>query len=170
MLKSLQIEDNEIDKFLIYLSMIEGRDQIFVKKMISKLKKLRDKQPIKISSRKAKGRGLQKWVCQRIADIFNIKYDQSDDACAVHSREMGLSGSDIVLRGAILDNFLYSIECKNSEHLNLIAAIDQAKCNQKINTDWLVVYKKKGLVSPIIIMDWFAFEQIIRKLNARNNI
>src|SRR4030066_247579 len=98
MSKSLQIEDNEIDKLLIYLSFIEDRDQIFVRKMISKLKRIRDKKPIKISSRKAKGRGLQKWLCQKISEMTGILYDQSDDSCLLHSREMGQSGTDVILR------------------------------------------------------------------------
>ena len=67
------------------------------KRLIKKLKNAQ--KTIKVSSRKGKGRGLQYWVCERIAGMFGINFVQSDDTCLVHSREMGQHGTDIVLRG-----------------------------------------------------------------------
>lgn len=119
---------------------------------------------IKISSRKAKGRNLQKWVCNKIANIFGIDYRQEDDDCPLHSREMGQSGVDIILRGELNKLFPYSIECKSSEKLSLKKTIKQVKLNQKKDTDWLIVYKHKGIKKPIVIMDWEAFEYLIKTI------
>ena len=58
-----------------------------IQKLIKKI--TRSETPLKVSSRKGKGRKLQYFVCERIASLFNIKFDQNDDACPVHSREMG---------------------------------------------------------------------------------
>lgn len=112
--------------------------------------------PIKVSSAKSKGRELQKRICQDISDVIGISYDQKDDFCLIHSREMGQSGCDIVLRGEAKRLFPYSIECKNTESLSLYAAIDQAKSNIYDQTEWMVIHKRKGS-DPIVIMDWAGF-------------
>lgn len=115
------------------------------------------------ASCKAKGRKLQKWVCARLADIFNTEYDQQDDNCAIHSREMGQSGTDVILRGDLFDKFPFDIECKNTEKLSLWNTIEQAKNNTKPDRDWLIVHKK-NYENPVVIIDWFAFEKLFRKL------
>lgn len=118
---------------------------------------------IKISSRKAKGRNLQKWICERIAKIFNIEYNQNDDNCDIHSREMGQSGVDIILRGEVYKKLPFDIECKATERFTVYKDIEQAKNNTKKNRDWLLIHKKK-YSNPIVIMDWETFEKIIRNL------
>ena len=120
---------------------------------------------IKVASRKAKGRNLQKWVCSKIAKILDMKFDQQDDQCLIHSREMGQQGVDIILRGDTIKKFPFSIECKSSEQLNLIGTVKQAKSNQVDGTDWLIVYKKKAFKKPIVIMDWDAFENLVEERN-----
>ena len=116
---------------------------------------------IKVSSRKAKGRKFQQWVCKKIADIFDIIYDQSDDQCLIHSREMGQSGTDVIIRGELYNKFKYDIECKAVERFNLYEAIEQAKNNTEPNRNWLVVHKKK-YNNPIVIMDFETFENLIK--------
>lgn len=133
------------------------------KKIISKLE--RAEKTIKVSSRKSKGRGLQYWVCERIAKMFGIEFVQSDDNCLIHSREMGLNGVDVILRGEIYKKFPFDIECKSCESLSIPDWIRQAKeNNKKEDRDWLVVFKKQTLGSePFVIMGWECFEKIITK-------
>ena len=116
---------------------------------------------MKARSAKNKGKRLQKWVCEKIADIFEIEYDQSNDQCEIHSREMGLSGVDVVIRGELQKKFPFSIECKNTEKLRLYEAIEQARANSG-EDDWLLIHKKNHS-SPIVIMDWGSFEKIVRR-------
>lgn len=116
---------------------------------------------MKTSSKKAKGRNLQYWVCNKIADIFDIEYDQQDDNCLIHSRPSGLNGCDIILTGELYKKFPFDIECKNQEKLSLYPTIKQAKKNTKEDRDWLVVHKK-NYSEPIVIMDWKTFEKIIK--------
>jgi hypothetical protein len=113
-------------------------------------------------SAKNKGARLQKWVCQKIADIFDIEFDNQDDQCLIHSREMGQSGTDIILRGDIYNKFPYAIECKNTEKLSLYPTIEQAKNNTQLGQDWLIVHKKNRS-EPIVIMDWEAFEKLFKR-------
>ena len=119
---------------------------------------------IKVSSRKGKGRGLQYWVCERIAAMFGIKFEQSDDTCLIHSREMGQRGTDIVLRGEIYKNFPFDIECKACESLSIPEWVRQARANKKENRNWLVIFKKHTIGhEPLVLMEWECFERIFNK-------
>lgn len=130
-------------------------------KTIRKLKK--SKKRIKIRSAKSKGRNLQKFVCERVSSLTGLPFIQDDDDCNIHSREMGQSGLDVILRGDAKKKFQFSIECKSAESFNMSKTIAQVKSNQAENTDWLIVYKKKMLAEPIVIMEWAAFEKLIEK-------
>lgn len=119
---------------------------------------------LKTSSRKGKGRGLQYWVCDRIAKMFGLEFIQSDDSCLVHSREMGQHGTDIVLRGEVAEKFPFDIECKSCESLSIPEWVRQARANKKVNRDWLLVFKKQTIGSePLVAMEWETFEKIILK-------
>ena len=119
---------------------------------------------IKVSSAKGKGRGLQYWVCERIAEMFGIEFVQSNDNCLIHSREMGQHGTDIVLRGEIAESVPFDIECKSCESLSIPEWIRQARANKKENRDWLLIFKKHTLGSkPLVIMEWETFEKLFKK-------
>lgn len=125
----------------------------------------RAEKTIKVSSRKGKGRGLQYWVCERIAKMFSIDFIQSDDTCLVHSREMGQHGTDIIVRGEIYNKFPFDVECKAQENLNIPEWVRQAReNNKKDGRDWLVVFKKQTIGGdPLVIMDWNCFEKLVKK-------
>ena len=76
---------------------------------------------------------------------------------------MGLNGKDIILRGHIAKEFPYDIECKCCEQLDISNWIKQAKSNSKGN--WLVVFKKKEIGEPIVLMDWDTFEKTYKGIN-----
>jgi hypothetical protein len=113
---------------------------------------------MKTSSYKAKGRRLQQWICKQISEITGIDYDQHNDQSLIHSREMGQTGTDIILRGRAQQLFPFSVECKNTESLSLYSAIDQAKSNATDKTAWMVVHKKNNS-EPIVIMSWQTFQK-----------
>lgn len=132
-------------------------------KLIKKFE--RAEKTIKVSSRKGKGRGLQYWVCEKIANIFGIEFNQSDDNCLIHSREMGQHGTDIIVRGEIYNKFPFDIECKAQENLNIPEWVRQAQDNKKENRDWLVIFKKQTIgTTPLVLMDWNTFEKLIRRV------
>jgi hypothetical protein len=161
---NLNLNGKEIDMIIDALG---KNSECFVncKKEILKIDKILKKmhralKPTKTSSRKAKGRSLQQWVCKAISRMIGIPYDQQDDNCEIHSREMGQSGVDIVLRGEARKLFKFDIECKNTEKLNLYNTIEQAKANNLLEErKWLVVHKKNR-TDPIVIMDWNVFEEL----------
>lgn len=124
----------------------------------------RAEKKIKVSSAKGKGRSLQYWVCERIAKIFNIEFEQSNDNCLIHSREMGLNGVDVILRGEIYKKFPFDIECKSCESLSIPEWVRQARQNNKEGRDWLVVFKKQTIGGePLVVMDFSCFEKLFVK-------
>jgi hypothetical protein len=127
-----------------------------VGRLLSKLDRV-DRQ-IKHQSAKGKGRALQQWVCKKLADLLGVYYDQKDDQCLIHSREMGQKGCDVVLRGGVLKRFPFSVECKNSEQLSIQSFIRQARENLKEGQHMLIVYRCKILREPVAIVDWGTFE------------
>jgi hypothetical protein len=84
---------------------------------------------MKTASAKSKGRKLQQEVRQLILDAFPQL--EPDD---VKSAIMGESGEDIKLSPAARKLFSYSVECKNTEKLNIWNALKQAATNTKDNT------------------------------------
>lgn len=161
---NIALNKKEVDYIINNLTYVESaspkKDQ--GQRIIKKLERLL--KPIKISSRKQKGRNLQKWVCQQIATLFSIEYHQQDDQCPIHSREMGQSGIDIILRSPIKEVLPFAIECKSGEQLNLLQTIKQAKKNAGDGQDWIIVYKKKAIRNPIVIIDWNCFIGMYKKI------
>lgn len=115
------------------------------------------------ASGKSKGRNLQKWVAGKIADILGIPYNQQDDQCLIHAREMGQAGVDIILRGEAQTRFPFAVECKSSEGMSVQAFVAQAMKSAKPGIDWLVAYKCKMYAEPVVIMSWDAFERLFTK-------
>jgi hypothetical protein len=136
-------------------------DTAKIDKLVKKCKN--NLKTIKISSRKGKGRGLQQEVCRDISEITDIPYDQGDDNCLIHSREMGLSGLDVILRGEALQKFPFSVECKCSEGLNIKDTYEQVKGNALPKTDWLIVHKRKSIPEIIVMLSWDAFKKILKE-------
>jgi len=162
-MKEIKLNETEmrlvLEQFVYYGSLPIHKKYTKLKKKIETALK---KQPIKISSRKAKGRELQKWVCRKIADIFGIEFNQQDDECLIHSREMGQAGADVILRGHIAKQFPFTIECKNTEQISLPNFIKQARDNTPENKKMLLVIRNKTLKDPIAVLDWDTFERLIK--------
>lgn len=78
---------------------------------------------MKTASCKAKGRRFQQAVATIIKAHFNLP-----DPDAV-STSMGNQGVDIQLSFHARSLFPWAVECKNTEKINIWAAIEQAKAN-----------------------------------------
>lgn len=152
------LSDKEIKELSDY---VEGTGQGMLKQVLPIIKKLQGRQKrITTASAKQKGRDLQQWVCRKIASLFEMSYDQQDDNCLIHSREMGQSGVDIVLRGYVAKMFPFAIECKSTEKMDLPAFIRQAQSHQSTGRHWMVVYKGRALSQPVVIISWEALEEL----------
>lgn len=130
----------------------------------NRIKGILTKKPIKIASRKGKGRSLQYYICEKIASLFDISFNQQNDQCLIHSREMGQSGVDIILRDYVYDLFPFDIECKNTESPSIKDWIKQAKNNTKKDRNWLLVWKTKSFQKPVIVLDSDVFFNLLEKL------
>lgn len=104
---------------------------------------------IKPRSAKNKGKRLQNWVAHRISEMLDIPVEKDGD---IESRQMGMSGVDVVLRGKAQELFPFNIECKNCETWSIPKWIRQAKENQKEGLDWLLFCKKNNH-EEIVVMD-----------------
>jgi hypothetical protein len=109
------------------------------------------KRTIVVSSRKGKGRELQKWTCEQISNLTGIPWGNEDD-CEIKSRTMGSSGTDVIMSSRVRKLFPLSIECKNQETWKPDSYIAQAKNNCYPETDWLVIMTKNGQV-PVAMLD-----------------
>lgn len=113
---------------------------------------------MKPQSRKSKGRRLQNWVAQQIAQITNLPVGKDEH---IAPREMGQSGPDIRLSPLAREAFPFSIECKNSERWNLTQTIQQAINNSYPNTNWLVILKRNNY-KPIAVIDAEIFFNLLK--------
>ena len=118
-------------------------------RLIKKLKK--ELRPIKVSSRKSKGRDFQKTICKKISDKTGIPWG-SEDEMEIQSRPMGMNGVDIILRGKAKKKFPFAVEAKNQENLSLWPTIEQAIRNKGDFQYWIVMHKKNGK-TPVAVLD-----------------
>lgn len=135
----------------------EQKHKALIKKIERSLK------PIKPRSAKNKGMEWQKEVCQFISKITGVEFNQKDDNCDIHSRESGLNGTDVILRGIARAKFPFDIECKNCKNISLPMWISQAE-NNSPNNDWILFIKSNSLsTKKIIVMSLDTFEKAITK-------
>lgn len=113
----------------------------------------------KISSRKAKGRSLQKWVCEQISKLLDTPWGRGDDM-EISPRPMGQPGPDVVMSKQVREKFPLTCECKNQESWNIISFIEQAKTNIYPNTDWLLIIKKNK-IKPLVVLDAEVFFRLL---------
>lgn len=155
--EELELLNDMVSYFAVHSHCTEREDKLW-----RKIK--RAGKQITVQSAKGKGRALQQKVCRDIASALFIPYDQQDDECLVHSREMGQSGVDVILRGKAKELFPFSIECKSAEQFSLNAAKEQAESNQVKGMDWMIVHKRKAWRVPMVILDWRVFIRLYKQI------
>lgn len=164
-IKTIKLTDAELK--LIIESRVSFsclKQETIYKKLTVKLKKALEKKPIQSKSRKAKGRNLQIWAVEKIAALLGEELGQDKDRNNIRSREMGQSGVDVWLHKSLVKKFPIAVECKNQEHIQLNAFIEQAESNTtKDMPYWLLILKNKQLKNPVAVMDWNLFEFLYRK-------
>lgn len=121
---------------------------------------------ITIASAKGKGREFQYFCCQWISDLLNIPYNQHDDDCLIHSREMGQQGVDIVLRGKAREVFPFDCETKATKELMLIPAVEQAEKNSKDGRLGVVFYRQTNQ-KPLVVMSLNVFKSLCERFILR---
>lgn len=102
---------------------------------------------MKTSSAKAKGRRLQQEVADALCATMRLHKD--DVKCAI----MGESGRDVHLSPRAQIVFPYSVECKNTERLNVWAALEQAKKNAGTLTPLLIFRRNRSVAYAVVPLD-----------------
>ena len=134
-------------------------------KLENKIRKIINAKPIKVSSRKAKGRNLQKWAVEKIAKLLDYELPENKDESHIRSREMGQPGVDVVLSKKAKQRFPFAVECKAHEKINLSEFMKQAKANCNEFLSPLLIVKNKTLSEPLLIMEWNTFGQLYHGWN-----
>ena len=107
---------------------------------------------MKPRSGKNKGQRLQKDVVNRLRGHYGFDlYENSDFEGDIQANPMGNSGIDIKLSPLAQKDIPYDIECKNTEKLNVWAAIEQAEANAKEGRIPLVIFKRNRSKTYAII-------------------
>lgn len=119
---------------------------------------------ISVQSAKAKGRNLQQSIAKKIAELFNIEFNNLSDDCPIKSRSMGNQGLDVYIIDKVLkEQFPFGVECKSSESFSFKDTIDQVKKNSK-DDDWLIFHKRKCFKNSLVIMDSEVFFKLYKEL------
>jgi hypothetical protein len=100
---------------------------------------------MKVQSAKAKGRRLQQWVRDMLIEMLEVHPED------VESRSMGAGGEDLIMARAARQKFPFSVECKNTEKLNVWDAYDQA-CANSGDYEPILFIKKNGR-RPLVVLD-----------------
>lgn len=160
---NLDTKDIQIimDALEVYQNEKQGKSGASLVPLMKKLKN--NLKTITVASRKGKGRKLQQFICQEISELTGTYYNQADDQCLVHSREMGQAGIDIILRGNAVVEFPFSVEAKCSEGLNLLETYNQVLSNVTKGTDWMIVHQRKSIPETLCIISWNTFKKLFKK-------
>ena len=100
---------------------------------------------MKTQSAKAKGRRLQQWFRDLLIEKLGVHPED------IESRSMGAGGEDLIMARAAREKFPYSIECKNTESINIWKSYEQAKENSG-EYEPIVVLKRNN-VKPLVLVD-----------------
>lgn len=103
--------------------------------------------PIKTSSAKSKGRGLQQLVRDKLLSLSDTFRDGD-----IESTGMGQSGEDIQLSPHARDLLPISIECKSHAKFAVYSVIDQCKTNCPDGCEPVVVLKA-NYKKPVAVID-----------------
>lgn len=85
----------------------------------------------------------------------------------VRSQSMGVPGDDVVLSEKAAKLFPYSVECKNTEKLNIWKALEQSESNNRKLTPLLIFKRNRSKVYVTLELD--DFMSMIEKLKDNQN-
>ena len=139
---------NDEKKHIIRL--LQNEDTKASQKLVKRIEK--SMQKIKPRSAKNKGMEWQKEVCAIISQITGIEYNQQDDNCLIHSRESGLNGVDVILRGEAKNKFPFCVECKNENKISLPEWTRQAENNCDDLNNWILFVKSPVLPARKVVV------------------
>ena len=117
---------------------------------------------MKPQSAKAKGRKLQQWVRDQLIETLEV--DPED----IKSCSMGAGGEDVVMARAAREKFPFSVECKNTEKLNIWNAYDQACANSNDYEPLVVIKKNKR--KPLVVLDAESFIELYAEIQILINL
>jgi hypothetical protein len=111
------------------------------------------------ATRKAKGRSLQNFVHDEVLKNFKGILEDGDVKKAI----MGESGIDIKLSPHARRIFPYGIECKNTEKINIWAAINQFEENAENEKLKPLLVIKRNRTDVHVVLRWEDFLKLSKE-------
>lgn len=105
-------------------------------------------------SAKGKGRRFQQWVRDTLITMLQLSNQD------VRSTSMGAGGEDVTLSAAARKRFPFSIECKNTERLNVWKAYEQAEDNCMGYEP--ILFIKRNHHKPLVVVDAEYFVRLFK--------
>jgi hypothetical protein len=111
------------------------------------------------ATRKAKGRSLQNFVHDEVLKNFKGILEDGDVKKAI----MGESGIDIKLSPHARRIFPYGVECKNTEKINIWAAINQCEENAEKEKLKPLLVIKRNRTDVHVVLRWEDFLKLSKE-------
>lgn len=111
------------------------------------------------ATRKAKGRSLQNFIHDEILKNFKGILEDGDVKKAI----MGESGIDIKLSPHARRIFPYGVECKNTEKINIWAAIGQCEDNAEKEKLKPLLVIKRNRTDVHVVLRWEDFVKLSKE-------
>jgi len=111
------------------------------------------------ATRKAKGRSLQNFVHDEVLKNFKGILEDGDVKKAI----MGESGIDIKLSPHARRIFPYGVECKNTEKINIWAAINQCEENAEKEKLKPLLVIKRNRTDVHVVLRWEDFLRLSKE-------
>ena len=110
---------------------------------------------MKPSSAKNKGRTLQKWVVERILQLFPELSSRD-----VKSTSMGANGEDVLLSSAAFQRVPFYVEAKSRAKIAIYGYYEQPKTSSDV-----LLIVKENRKKPLAILDADLFFRLLKELN-----
>ena len=104
---------------------------------------------------KTKGKNFQNKICDMISKLIGLPVEKDGE---LESRQMGMTGVDIILRGRARKFFPYSVEAKRCEQLSIYRVIQQAEKNIMPDTEPCIIFQKNHKESWTCVRTTHFFE------------
>jgi len=117
------------------------------------------------ATRKAKGRTLQNFVHDEVLKNFKGILEDGDVKKAI----MGESGIDIKLSPHARRIFPYGVECKNTEKINIWAAINQCEDNAAKEKLKPLLVIKRNRTDVHVVLRWEDFLKLSKEKYSLSN-
>lgn len=106
---------------------------------------------------KGKGASYQLECADKIANLLDVEWDNTNDRSVIKTRTMGSAGVDLIMLEPVYSSFPFDVEVKNVENLSVPKTVEQAQSNTGEGRFWMIMWKNKMFKDTTVVLPWKAF-------------